>query len=150
MQTTSFSFYFEEYLDQLRREIEAYTDESQLWLCPPGISNSAGNLCTHLIGNLHHFMGHGLGDTGYIRNRPLEFSIKDVPRADLLQQIETTRQMIKTVLSAISDMEAPYPKMLRDGHHGQYSIHKELVRLSMHLAYHVGQVNYHRRLLVEG
>lgn len=147
MQTTAFTDYFNQYLDQLRQDIEAYPNEQQLWLCPPGISNSAGNLCTHLIGNLHHFIGHGLGDTGYVRNRPLEFSIKDVPRADLLQQIEATREMIQSVLSSLSDLEAPYPKMLRDGHHGQYSIHKELVRLSMHLSYHVGQVNYHRRLL---
>ena len=150
MQTTSFSSYFEEYLDQLRREVEAYPDERQLWLCPTGISNSAGNLCTHLLGNLHHFIGHGLGDTGYVRNRPLEFSVTAVPRMDLLDQIESTRQMIETVLSSISDIEAPYPKILRDGHHGPYSIHKELVRLSMHLAYHLGQINYHRRLLVEG
>lgn len=149
MQTTAFTDYFNQYFDQLRQDIEAYSDEQQLWLCPPGISNSAGNLCTHLIGNLHHFIGHGLGDTGYVRNRPLEFSIKDVPRADLLQQIETTREMVQSVISSLLDLEAPYPKRLRDGHHGQYSIHKELVRLSMHLAYHVGQVNYHRRLLTD-
>ncbi len=150
MQTTAFTFYFDQYLDQLRQEIEAYPDEQQLWRCPSGISNSAGNLCTHLIGNLHHFIGHGLGNTGYVRDRPLEFSVKEVARADLLQQIETTRQMVQSVISSLPDIEAPYPKMLREAHHGPYSIHKELVRLSMHLAYHVGQVNYHRRLLVEG
>lgn len=147
METSSFIFYFNQYLTQLQQELEAYPDEQQLWLCPTGISNSAGNLCTHLIGNLHHFIGHGLGDTGYVRDRPLEFSIKDVPRATLLSQVEATRQMVQTVLSQLSDLEAPYPKQLRDEHHGQYSIQKELVRLSMHLSYHVGQVNYHRRLL---
>lgn len=149
MDTSAFVFYFDQYLDQLRQEIEAYPEEQQLWLCPTGISNSAGNLCTHLIGNLHHFIGHGLGDTGYVRDRPLEFSIKDVSKATLLLQIEETRQMIQTVLSQLSNLEAPFPKMLRDAHHGQYSIHKELVRLSMHLSYHVGQVNYHRRLLTD-
>jgi len=147
METCSFIFYFDQYLEQLQQELEAYPDEQQLWLCPTGISNSAGNLCTHLIGNLHHFIGHGLGDTGYVRDRPLEFNIKDVPRATLLSQVEDTRQMVQTVLSQLSDLETPYPKKLRDVHHGQYSIQKELVRLSMHLSYHVGQVNYHRRLL---
>lgn len=149
MESSSFIFYFTQYLDQLRQEIKAYPDEQQLWLCPAGINNSAGNLCTHLIGNLHHFIGHGLGDTGYVRDRPLEFSAKHVPKIELLAQIETTRLMVETVLSKLSDLDAPFPKMLRDGHHGQYSIQKELVRLSMHLSYHVGQVNYHRRLLTD-
>lgn len=148
MSATAFAFYFQEYLDQLSQEIRAYPEEIQLWLCPDGINNSAGNLCTHLLGNLHHFIGHGLGDTGYLRDRPLEFSIKNVPRADLLAQIEATKMMIQTVLHKLNDLEMPYPKPLRDDHHGAYSIHKELIRLVAHLAYHVGQVNYHRRLLV--
>ena len=147
MSTTAFTLYFEQYLDQLRRELEAYPDEQQLWLCPAGISNSAGNLCTHLIGNLHHFIGYGLGDTGYVRDRPLEFAIKHVPRATLLREIEQTKTMIAEVLPKVTDLEALYPKQLRDAQLGQYRIHEELVRLCAHLSYHVGQVNYHRRLL---
>jgi hypothetical protein len=42
-----------------------------------GISNSAGNLCLHLIGNLNHFIGATLGNTGYVRNREQEFSSKE-------------------------------------------------------------------------
>ncbi|NRB47536.1 MAG: DUF1572 family protein [Saprospiraceae bacterium] len=141
--------YFTQYLDHLKREIEAYENELDLWLCPAGISNSAGNLCTHLVGNLHHFIGYGLGDTGYVRDRPLEFAIKDVPRETLLAELDKTTSMIRTVLLNLPNLGARYPKQLRDEHHGEYSINKELVRLCAHLAYHVGQVNYHRRLLTD-
>ncbi|MBX2876328.1 MAG: DUF1572 family protein [Saprospiraceae bacterium] len=141
--------YFEQYLDHLKRELQAYENELDLWLCPSGISNCTGNLCTHLVGNLHHFIGHGLGDTGYVRDRPLEFAIKGVPKATLLQDIDKARIMIRDVLSKIPDLSATFPKQLRDEHHGEYTIRKELIRLCAHLAYHVGQVNYHRRLLTD-
>ena len=54
-------------------------------------------------GNLNHYFGAQLGNTGYIRNRPLEFSDKNVLRTTLIQQIEETRQMLKMVLENLTD-----------------------------------------------
>ncbi|MCB0519623.1 MAG: DinB family protein [Lewinellaceae bacterium] len=135
--------HFQHLLHQLKAEIAGYPDEKSLWQAPDGISNSAGNLCYHLCGNLNHFIGHGLGDTGYVRDRPLEFSIRDVPRAELIQWVEQTSDMLARVLPGV-DLEADcqpglWPEPMKVG--------DELLRLLWHLGYHLGQINYHRRLL---
>ncbi len=65
-------------LNRLRNEIEQYKTEPNLWIVDSGISNSAGNLCLHLIGNLNTYIGAELGKSGYVRNRELEFSDKDI------------------------------------------------------------------------
>ncbi len=140
----TFIHYFDRYLKQLDQEIRAYPDEAQLWQLAGDISNTPGNLCLHLIGNLNHFIGHALGDTAYVRNRPLEFSEKSVPRATMLERLTATRSMLAEVLKEVKDLDADYPKGLfpEEG-----SVRYQLLRLLTHLAYHVGQINYHRRLL---
>ncbi|MEO1436078.1 MAG: DinB superfamily protein, partial [Bacteroidota bacterium] len=75
---------FEDHIDDLIEELNLYPDEVSIWKLADGIKNCPGNLVCHLVGNLNHFIGHGIGHTGYIRNRPLEFSIKEVPRAKLI------------------------------------------------------------------
>ena len=135
--------YFYKFLDQLRNEIEQYQKEEQLWLVPSEINNSAGTLCVHLIGNLNHFIGFALGGTGYIRNRPLEFT-EQVSKVELLERLAATRTMLGNVLNTVEDLQAPYPEGLFDKNG---TIQFQLLRLLSHLSYHVGQVNYHRRLL---
>jgi len=63
-------------LKKLKSEIESYKNEKNIWTKDRNITNSAGNLCLHIIGNLNWFIGGQLGDTGYIRRRDLEFSKK--------------------------------------------------------------------------
>jgi hypothetical protein len=72
---------FERDLAKLSLEIETYQHEPALWRTAPGISNSAGNLCLHLLGNLNTYIGAGLAHTGYVRNRDWEFAAPYVPRA---------------------------------------------------------------------
>ena len=139
-----FISYFQQHLEQLKKEINAYEREQDLWIIAPGISNSAGNLCYHLTGNLNHYIGAALGNTGYERDRPLEFSIKDVPRAELVRTIDETSVMIENVLSKVNDLEAEYPE---DFFSPQRSIAHYLFRLITHFNYHLGQINYHRRIL---
>lgn len=136
---------FHEYFDLLIKNLKAYPDEESMWLCPEGIPNCAGNLAIHLMGNLNHFIGAVLGDTGYKRNRPLEFAIKEIPRDEIIRWIEKTRGMLDEVIPKIESSEGDYPAGFRTY---DSSISHELGRLLAHLAYHVGQINYHRRLLV--
>jgi uncharacterized damage-inducible protein DinB len=133
-------------LGKLRAEIEAYQDEKNLWIVSGQVSNSAGNLCLHLMGNLNNYIGKELGGTSYVRNRPLEFSQKDIARNELLQMIDQTILVVKTSLEQLDPaaLEQDYPDpvfgyTVSTGH--------MLVHLSAHLAYHLGQINYHRRLL---
>ncbi len=133
-------------LNALQDEIKLYTNENQLWVIADGISNSAGNLALHLIGNLNHFIGEGLGNTGYIRQRDLEFSQKNIPRKTLLQDIDNTKQMVETVLASLTEdnLQSEYKRRWFEDY---MTTEYFLVHLSMHLAYHLGQINYHRRLL---
>lgn len=137
---------FDRDLLRLKTEIEAYTNEALIWEVRGEISNSAGNLCLHLMGNLNHYIGAQLGNTGYVRNRPLEFSDKNVPRATLIQQIEDTREMLKAVIPSLSDEDLAR-NHVEEFHRGQDSNEFFLIHLYGHFNYHLGQINYHRRLV---
>lgn len=131
---------------KLRQEIASYTDDEKLWQVEKKISNSAGNLCLHLVGNLNTYIGAELGQTGYVRNRDEEFALKNLPKDELIQRVE---QVIKTVDETLANyddqiLHAEYPvKVFAE----KMSTGFFLVHLASHLNYHLGQVNYHRRLI---
>lgn len=133
-------------LEKLKAELELYQHEPNIWLIDKQIANTAGNLCLHLIGNLNTYIGAELGKTGYIRNRPLEFSSGPVPRAELLKGVDETIQMVNSTFHQLSDeqMAVEYSQEVSGG---KVSTGYFLTHLATHLAYHLGQVNYHRRLL---
>lgn len=133
-------------LNQLKVEIESYQNESQLWVIDKNISNSGGNLCLHLIGNINTYIGAEIGKTGYIRNRPLEFSLKDIPKSELITKIEDTIIVVNDALDSLTedDLETIYPQIVFEK---EMATGFFLVHLCTHLAYHLGQINYHRRLL---
>lgn len=137
---------YQKYLDSLKNEISLYQNESDLWKLAGDIKNSPGNLALHLCGNLQHNFGAVLGNTGYIRNRDLEFSRKDAGKQDILNEISITSEIVLTVLENLTDerLAQEFP----DKSHGEgQTVSDMLVRLAFHLAYHVGQINYHRRIL---
>ena len=133
-------------LRALRREIEAYPNERDLWQVQPGITNSAGNLALHLAGNLQYFVGAVLGGSGYVRDRDAEFKRRDVPRAELLRAIDAALDAVARAMARLSeqDLAQPYPQSV-----GGMSLTTGdfLLHLAAHFTYHLGQVDYHRRLL---
>lgn len=133
-------------LRALAREVEAYPDESGLWTPVPGISNVAGTLVLHLAGNLQHYIGARLGRTGYVRDRPAEFARRNVPRSELLHQIEAARAAVRTALCGAvgPDLEDVFPETISGMKVGTGVY---LVHLTTHFAYHLGQVDYHRRVV---
>ncbi|TRX31881.1 DUF1572 domain-containing protein [Flavobacterium sp. ZT3R18] len=133
-------------LNKLKLEIGSYQNESKIWSIDKNISNSAGNLCLHLIGNLNTYIGAQIGKTNYIRNRELEFSQKDIPQAVLITQIEATIQTVNEALLLLTDadLRKEYPLLVFET---KTSTAFLLIHLTTHLAYHLGQINYHRRLL---
>ena len=133
-------------LVRLRSEIEQYNSEAGIWIVKGQIANSAGNLCLHLVGNLNTYIGKELGKTGYVRNRELEFSLKNVPRVELITKIENTIEMINQTLDNLDKniLETEYPILVFDH---KTSTEFLLVHLASHLSYHLGQINYHRRLI---
>ena len=137
---------FERDLQKLRTEIELYKDENNLWLVKEGISNSAGNLCLHLLGNLNHFIGAMLGHTGYVRQREDEFKLKNIPRQYLITNINDCILTVKESLQHLpeEDLQKDFPIQVFDRTDKTDFM---LVHLATHLGYHLGQINYHRRLL---
>ncbi|MES2456312.1 MAG: DUF1572 family protein [Bacteroidota bacterium] len=133
-------------LEKLKQEILAYQNEEKLWSSDRGISNSAGNLCLHLIGNLNTYIGAQLGSTGYLRNREEEFTMENIPREQLVEKVEQTILMIGQTFDMISDQQLNeiYPG---ETPFNEVTTHYSFVHLAMHLAYHLGQINYHRRFI---
>src|SRR6188474_289172 len=99
-------------LTALQREVDAYPDEADLWRLVPGLPNSGGTLALHLAGNLQHFIGRHFADTGYVRDRPAEFSRRNVPRAELLRDIEAAREAVRAGLSRLTAalLQEDYPE----------------------------------------
>ncbi|MDP9957409.1 putative damage-inducible protein DinB [Epilithonimonas hungarica] len=133
-------------LNKLKLEIGSYKSEESIWKIDKNILNSGGNLCLHLLGNLNTYIGAELGNSGYVRHRDLEFSSKDIPKTELLEKIKSLIEIVDSTLNQLSDedLKKDYPtealgyKMTT----GYFLIH-----LLSHLDYHLGQINYHRRLL---
>ncbi len=137
---------FQREINKLIAELNTYKSEQNIWAISPGISNSAGNLTLHLIGNLNTYFGKNIGNTGYLRDRPTEFSLKNIPRAQLISDLKNTETMLDIVFKQFDNslLETIYPEKVfeYDLTHEQFFVH-----LIGHFNYHLGQVNYHRRLL---
>jgi len=133
-------------LRALRREVDAYPDDASVWVVPEGIANSAGSLVLHLVGNLRSYVGHVLGGDGYERDRPREFSARHVPRAELIREIDRAIDAVHRATPTLTAeaLAAEYPLAI-----GPVKLNTQdfLVHLAVHLGYHLGQVDYHRRFV---
>lgn len=133
-------------LRALRREVEAYPQGADLWRSAPGITNPGGSLVLHLTGNLRYFVGAVLGGPAYRRDRDAEFARRDVPRAELLAEVDAALTAVEAGLARVSDADLtkPYPQAV-GGMTPATGLF--LTHLAVHLGYHLGQLDYHRRLV---
>jgi uncharacterized damage-inducible protein DinB len=133
-------------LIKLQEEISLYPSEESIWRIAGDIKNSGGNLCLHLCGNLQHYIGSVLGKTTYIRNRDNEFAAKGTLKTELVAEIQKTRKTVASTLTTLntSILESEYPEKVFA--YEMTTLHF-LIHLTAHLEYHLGQINYHRRLL---
>ncbi len=133
-------------LQRVHAEITAYRTERALWQVAGTVPNAAGNLCLHIVGNLNTYIGAALGRTEYVRDRDAEFARQDVPKAELLRQVEATVGVVDSTLATltVADLQREFPvRVFAEPTSTEFL----LVHLTTHLAYHLGQINYHRRLL---
>lgn len=144
--TTEIARFLVRELGGVRREIEAYPDDESIWSLPAGAPNSAGTLILHVCGNLQHNVGALLGGTGYERDREAEFATRGLSREALIGGVDATERAISSVLPIVDPVRLshPFPETMR----GQtLSTSDALVHVAIHLAYHLGQIDYHRRLV---
>jgi len=132
-------------ITRLLQEVRAFPETAALWKTAPGVANAAGTLVLHLEGNLREYVGRQLGAIAYARDRPREFSARDVALDELVRRVEAVREMVPTVVRAIPDarLAAPYPEPY-DG--AVLSTQMFLIHLLTHLDYHLGQIDYLRRI----
>ena len=128
----------------LEEEVSLYPTEESIWKLSGEIKNTGGNLCLHLCGNLQHYIGKNLGRIAYVRNRDNEFAAKGISKADLIAEVQKTRQTVRESLETLkpSILETEYPEKVYE-----YGVTTGyfLIHLIAHLSYHLGQINYHRR-----
>ena len=133
-------------LEGFAREVALFGDEADLWRVPPGVTNAVGSLTLHVCGNLQYFIGTVLGGTGYRRDRDREFAVRHVPRAELLAELRRTQEVMRAVVPGLGEqtLASPYPEQV-----GGLTMHTGpfLVHLTAHLAFHLGQAGYLRRVL---
>lgn len=133
-------------LTTVQRSIEAYPDDASLWALPEGLPNAGGTIVLHLAGNLQHFVGAVLGGTGYTRDRDAEFTRRNVSRAEMLAELANTISAVRSTLPTLREesLAKPYPEKVG----GQVlPTGVVLMHLATHLAYHLGQLDYHRRVV---
>jgi hypothetical protein len=133
-------------LRTIERELNAYRTEDQIWALPAGLPNSGGTLALHAAGNLLHFVGAVLGGSSYVRDRDAEFSRRGVPRAELIDGLRRAEQAVRETLTTLDPARfaEPYPVPVanRRVNTGEFMTH-----LAAHLAYHAGQLDFHRRVV---
>ena len=137
---------FERDIAKLRQEISSYRNENRIWHTDKNIANSAGNLCLHLVGNLKTYIGKDLGGVDYIRDRESEFTRKGLTKDELIVMVDSTLSAVKRAFDTLSDdrLEDEFPTLVFEQ---KTSVAFMLIHLAAHLDYHLGQINYHRRLL---
>ena len=146
MVNTELAEFYQRDIEKLITELNLVKDEEALWKTTGTIKNSCGNLTLHLIGNLSYYIGKMLGHSGYVRNRELEFSAKNVSRHVMTDQLRALIPLIVKTITSISDqqLDEPYPEFFTKEN---ASIRHVLTHLLLHLNYHTGQLNYLRRAL---
>jgi uncharacterized damage-inducible protein DinB len=133
-------------LGKLDKQIEAFPNNDALWQTVPGVLNSAGNLALHIEGNLREFVGRQLGNLPYQRNRELEFSARGLSKDELSARLAELKESIPTVIAELSaeQMEKEYPQVVLEA---AMTTREFLIHLYGHLNWHLGQVDYLRRIL---
>ncbi|HYC50282.1 MAG TPA: DinB family protein [Gemmatimonadaceae bacterium] len=129
-----------------KRQLEAYPDDASAWRPVPGIPNVAGTLALHVAGNIQHFFGAILGHDGYVRDRDSEFARRDVPRQALYTALDAAIASVERTLPGVRDetFAGPYPEPIAKR---RVKTQDFVIHLVAHLAYHLGQMDYHRRVV---
>ena len=145
--TNDLASLFSRDLARLSQEIEAFPNDDALWQTLPGVTNPAGNLALHIEGNLREYIGRQLGELPYRRNRELEFSTKGMSRRELATRITELRRSIPEVIGNLSSeqLDAVYPEVVLEI---ATSTRQLLIHLHGHMNWHLGQIDYLRRVLI--
>ena len=123
------------------RELAAPLSDEQFWSKPFQFGNSFGHLVLHLTGNLNYYIGAQMAATGYVRDRPKEFSEPSRPsKEDVLTKFdEAIEVVVKAIRSqSAEDWSAPYSASGADAK----TRFEMVLQCATHLHHHIGQMVY--------
>jgi uncharacterized damage-inducible protein DinB len=137
---SSFEHYFEKFATQTRTLTADLTDD-QFWTRPYEYGNSIGHLVLHITGNLNYYVGAQIAGTGYVRNRPLEFTdTRRRPKEEVLGALDEAVAMVTRTVrgQSVEDWSRAYEATGSDDR-TRFSI---VLRCLAHFEHHVGQIIY--------
>jgi DinB superfamily len=123
------------------RDLAAPLTNEQFWSKPFAFGNSFGHLILHLTGNLNHYIGSGIAETGYVRDRPREFTEAAPPAKDVVMKNfdEAVQMVLRTIRAqAADDWSKPYAAAGADAK----DRFEMVLQCATHLDHHVGQLMY--------
>src|SRR5215472_5703718 len=137
---TGFANYYEKLRVDLHTWVASLTEE-QFWKNPFPYGNSFGHLVLHLTGNLNYYIGAQIAETGYVRDRPREFSETEFPPKDeALQALDdAVATVVRTIQSqSAEDWAKPYSAL------GTSCSNRldMFVQCAAHMQHHIGQMIY--------
>ena len=123
------------------RELATPLNDEQFWAKPFPFGNSFGHLVLHLTGNLNYYIGAQIAGTGYVRDRPLEFS--EATRPSKTEVLKKFDEAIEMVLGAINsqtaeDWSKEYTAVGVDSR-DRFAV---VLLCATHLHHHIGQMIY--------
>jgi uncharacterized damage-inducible protein DinB len=95
--------YFQHMASRVERAARSLPAD-KFWAKPFPYGNSVGHLVLHLTGNLNHYIGALVAETGYVRNRPLEFTDTSHPAPD--EVLARFREAVAMVVRTIGTLDA--------------------------------------------
>ena len=139
---SDFSRYYQVAAKKILVLLEPLSDD-QIWARPYPYGNSIGHLLLHLTGNLNYYIGMEIGGTGYVRNRPLEFSdtVHNHPKRELLAKFDAAIATVSAALQKQSEQDwaVPYTaKGMEDAGDRFYVF----LHCAAHISHHTGQIMY--------
>jgi uncharacterized damage-inducible protein DinB len=139
--STAFASEYSQRAAELHKWVDPLSDD-QFWRNPFTYGNSVGHLVLHLTGNLSYYIGARVAETGYLRNRDLEFTESRRPaKAEVLRKFDETIAMVVATIERQSeaDWTLPYSAEREPESKDRYTI---FLRCAVHFYHHVGQINY--------
>jgi uncharacterized damage-inducible protein DinB len=122
-------------------DLAAPLSQEQFWAKPFAFGNSFGHLVLHLTGNLNYYIGAQIARTGYVRDRPIEFSDATHPsKAEVLKKFDQAIEMVITTINSQSagDWSKEYTGTGADAHNRMEMV----LQCATHLHHHIGQIMY--------
>ena len=123
-------------------ELAAPLSDEQFWAKPFAFGNSFGHLVLHLTGNLNYYIGTQIAGTGYVRDRPLEFSDAARPsKKEVLKKFDDATEMVLAAISSQSaeDWSKEYTAVGAADARNRFEM---VLQCATHLHHHIGQMMY--------